>query len=109
MPRKSPKSVAGSGNVFADPGFRNAEEMSAKAELVRRINRIIQERELTQVKAAGILKTSQPNISLLRSGSLIDFSMDRLMRYLVALGQEVRIETGPAARPGLKVMRADAA
>jgi len=61
------------------------------------------------LEAARIRKTSQPNISLLRSGSLADFSMDRLIPFLVAFGQEVRIEVRPAAKPGLKVTRAGAA
>jgi predicted XRE-type DNA-binding protein len=109
MPRKSLKSVVGSGNVFADLGFPNASEMLAKAELVRRINNIIEERKLTQIQAARILRASQPNISLLRAGRLTEFSLDRLLRYLVALGQEVKIEVRPALRPGLTVTRADAA
>ena len=36
-----------SGNVFADIGFENAEEMLLKSELVRQINKIIKEKELT--------------------------------------------------------------
>jgi predicted XRE-type DNA-binding protein len=109
MPKKNFRSTAGSANVFADLGFPNAGDMLAKAELVRQINKIIEDRGLTQAEAAKILKISQPNVSLLKTGRLTEFSLDRLLRCLVSLGQEVQIRVRPAARPGLRIKRADAA
>ena len=50
MPRKADY-VVGSGNVFADLGLPNAEEMLAKAELAQKITRILARRRLTQVEA----------------------------------------------------------
>ena len=76
------------GNVFADLGFANADEMMAKSELVRHINKIIEQRGLTQVEAAGVLGVNQPKVSALKRGRLTDFSIERLMRFLVALGQK---------------------
>lgn len=102
MPKKS-KSDPGSGNVFADIGFSNAEEMLAKSELVRHINKIIEQRRLTQVEAARVLGVSQPKVSALRRGRLTDFSMERLLRFLVALGQAVAIRIRPASRAGVRV------
>ena len=102
MPRIA-KSVAGSGNVFADLGFVNANEMMAKSELVRHINKIIEQRGLTQVEAAELLGVNQPKVSALKRGRLTDFSIDRLMRFLVALGQEINISVHPASRAGLRV------
>ena len=102
MPRIA-KSVAGSGNVFADLGFANAYEMMAKSELVRHINKIIEQRGLTQVEAAELLGVNQPKVSALKRGRLTDFSIDRLMRFLVALGQEINISVHPASRAGLRV------
>jgi len=99
-------SVAGSGNVFADVGFENSDEMAAKSELVRHINRIIEQRGLTQVKAAELLGVNQPKISALKRGRLTDFSIDRLIRFLVLLGQEVDIKVRSASHAGLKVARA---
>lgn len=103
---KSPKSVAGSGNVFADIGFPNADEMLARSELVRHINNIIEQRGLTQVEAASLLGINQPKVSALKRGRLTEFSIDRLMRFLVALGQEVDIKVRPASHAGLKVAEA---
>ena len=47
-----PKHTVSSGNVFADMGLPNAEELLAKADLAIQISRIIEERELTQAEAA---------------------------------------------------------
>ena len=106
---KRAKSTAGSGNVFEDLGFSNPDEMLARSELVREINRLIEQRGLTQVEAAQLLGTTQPMISSLRRGRLTDFSIDRLMHFLVALGQEVNISYQPAARhAGLRVIHVGA-
>jgi predicted XRE-type DNA-binding protein len=88
------------GNVFADLGLKNPEEMLAKAELVRRICDIITERKLTQTKAASLLDIDQPKISALMRGKLDGFSMDRLFRFLNALGRDVEIIIRPARQVG---------
>jgi predicted XRE-type DNA-binding protein len=90
--------TAGSGNVFADLGFADAEEMLAKAELARRIAEIIAERKLTQTKAAAVLGVDQPKVSALLRGKLDGFSIDRLFRFLNALGRDVDIVVRPADR-----------
>jgi predicted XRE-type DNA-binding protein len=102
---KTAKSIAGSGNVFADIGFDNADEMLARSELVRYINRIIEQRGLTQVEAAKLLGINQPKVSALNCGRITEFSIDRLMRFLVALGQEVdiRVRPGSSTAGGLLV------
>jgi predicted XRE-type DNA-binding protein len=80
-----------SGNVFADLGLKNPEELLAKAELVQRIADIIAERKLTQVRAAKLLGIDQPKVSALLRGKLDGFSTDRLFRFLNALGRDVEI------------------
>jgi predicted XRE-type DNA-binding protein len=80
-----------SGNVFADLGLKNPEELLAKAELVQRIADIIAERKLTQVRAAKLLGIDQPKVSALLRGKLDGFSTDRLFRFLNALGRDVDI------------------
>src|SRR4051795_8452025 len=80
-----------SGNVFADLGLKNPEELLAKAELVQRICDIIAERKLTQTKAAAVLGIDQPKVSALMRGRLDGFSLDRLFRFLNALGRDVDI------------------
>jgi predicted XRE-type DNA-binding protein len=94
-----------SGNVFADLGLNNSGEMLAKAELVRRICDIIAERKLTQTKAASLLGIDQPKISALMRGRLDGFSIDRLFRFLNALGRDVEIVVRPARQAGGAVTR----
>jgi predicted XRE-type DNA-binding protein len=87
---------ASSGNVFADLGLKNPEELLAKAELVQRIADIITERKLTQGRAAKLLGIDQPKVSALLRGKLDGFSIDRLFRFLNALGRDVEIRIRPA-------------
>ncbi len=84
------------GNVFADLGLRNPEELFAKAELAHRICDIIKERKLTQVRAAELLGIDQPKVSVLMRGKLDGFSTERLFRFLNALGSDVEIIVRPA-------------
>jgi predicted XRE-type DNA-binding protein len=84
------------GNVFADLGLKNPEEHLAKAELVQRISDVIAERKLTQARAAKLLGVDQPKISALLRGRLDGFSIERLFRFLNALGRDVEIKVRPA-------------
>lgn len=81
-----------SGNVFADLGLPNAEERHAKAMISRLIAKAIEARGLTQVEAAELLDTTQPKVSAVVRGQLAGFSMDRLFRFLTALGMNVRVD-----------------
>jgi predicted XRE-type DNA-binding protein len=85
----------GSGNVFADLGFPDAEERKTKVLLAIQIQRILEERRLTQAGAARILGVNQPKVSALVNGRLEGFSVERLMTFLTALGRDVQITVGP--------------
>lgn len=87
--------TASSGNVFADLDLPEPEELLAKAELVRQIAAAIDERDLTQTEAARIMGVDQPKVSALLNGHLSGFSMDRLVRFLVALDRDVQITVRP--------------
>jgi predicted XRE-type DNA-binding protein len=82
----------GSGNVFADLGLPNPEERLAKAKLAIQINNLIKEKNLSQKEAAKLLDVDQPKISDLNRGSLSGFSLDRLLRFLNILGQDITIK-----------------
>lgn len=84
-------STPSSGNVFADLGLSDAEELMAKANLALHIKRTIEARKLTQVQAAGLLGLDQPKVSSIINGRLDGFSTDRLMRFLNDLGCDVKI------------------
>ena len=81
----------GSGNVFADLKYPDAEAHLLKAELVTRIDQIIRQRGLKQVEAAKLLGLSQPDVSRLLRGSFREYSVERLLRLLTALGRNVEI------------------
>ena len=68
-----------------------ADDLLAKAELATKIIAEIQRRRLTQVQAAAILGIDQPKISALKQGRLYDFSIERLMRFLLLLGRDIEI------------------
>src|ERR1700674_1863982 len=88
----------GSGNVFRDLGLHDADVLQAKADLVHQISALIEERGLTQMQAAEVLRVTQPKISALLRGRLDGFSMDRLVRFLNALDQDVKISVRPKAQ-----------
>lgn len=85
----------GSGNVFADLGLPDAEELKAKALLVIEIVQIVEARGLKQAEAAEIMGIDQPKVSQLMRGKLDGFSMERLYRFLNALGRDVEIVVRP--------------
>ncbi len=80
-----------SGNVFADLGLPDADDLMAKANLALHIRRVIEARKLTQVRAAKLLGIDQPKVSSIINGHLDGFSTDRLMRFLNDLGCDVQI------------------
>jgi predicted XRE-type DNA-binding protein len=83
--------TASSGNVFTDLGFVEAEEELTKAQLASHIRQTIKRRRLTQITAATLLGVDQPKVSALLNGRLANFSSERLMRLLTALGKDVEI------------------
>ena len=86
----------GSGNVFADLGFPNAEREQLKAKLMLEIYRAIKDRTLTQVEAGEILGIAQPHVSALMNGRSGTYSLGRLFEFLNALGRDVEIAVKPA-------------
>ena len=92
MAKKSDIAVRpSSGNVFADLGFAEPGEELAKAQLASHLRQIIKRRHLTQVAAATLMGIDQPKVSALLNGRLANFSSERLMRLLTALGQDIEI------------------
>ncbi len=84
-----------SGNVFADIGVANSDEVATKADLALEINRLIECRGLTQIEAAKVLGINQPKVSALARGKLDGFSIERLLRFHANLGTDVQIVLTP--------------
>lgn len=87
----------GSGNVFRDLGFPNPEREEVKARLTLQIYRLIKDRGLTQA-AGEIFGIKQPHVSGLMRGQSGNFSVEGLMDFLTALGQDVEITVRPTRR-----------
>ena len=85
----------GSRNVFKDLGLPNAEEHLVKAQLVYKIDTIMKDRGLKQAEAADLLGVKQPDVSKMLRGDFRQFSVERLLRFLVALDQDVEIVVKP--------------
>jgi predicted XRE-type DNA-binding protein len=90
--------IPSSGNVFADLGLAQAEEKQTKVRLAVAINRIIENRRLSQAAAARRLHVNQPKVSALANYQLEGFSVERLMDFLTALGQDVEITVRPTRK-----------
>jgi predicted XRE-type DNA-binding protein len=90
-----------SGNVFADLGFEQPEEMQAKAQIAYLITRIINHRHLSQKEAAAELGLTQPKVSNIMAGRLDGFSLVKLMMLMVKLDRDVEIviKKKPRTRP----------
>jgi predicted XRE-type DNA-binding protein len=84
-----------SGNIFADIGFDNAEEMQLKSELVRQINKTIKERELTSVQTRDLLNLNEEVLSNLSKGRLTELTLENLFRYLNILGRDLEVVLKP--------------
>jgi predicted XRE-type DNA-binding protein len=98
LKRKTLEMEPGSGNVFADLGLADAGEHLIKAGLVVKINRTIRQRRLTQTAAAQLMGIDQPKVSAMLAGQFRGYSVERLMRFLVALGHDVEIVVKPVKR-----------
>lgn len=85
----------GGRNVFEDIGVPNAEEHLVKAKLVLKIDTIMKKRGMKQTEAAELFGVRQPDISKMRRGEFRQFSVERLLRFLVALNQDVEIVVKP--------------
>ena len=88
--RKRIEIVEGSGNVYADLGFKDAAAMKVKAGLVMKIDAILKYRRLTQMRASEItgLPQPQPRLSAILRGHFHNVSERKLLACLTALGQE---------------------
>ena len=65
----------GSGNVFADLGFPDADAHLVKAELISHIDDIVRDRGITQTEAARLMGLSQPDVSRLLRGDFREYSL----------------------------------
>ena len=86
------------GNVFADLGLPYPEQELLKAKLTLQIYRLIKRRGITQTEAGKVLGIKQPHVSALMRNRAGAFSVERLMDFLTALGQDIEITVRPTRK-----------
>lgn len=91
MPKPKTEFHESSGNVFADLGLPDAEEMLLKSQIVVELHRAIKQRKLTQTAAAKHIGIAQPDLSNILRGRFRGYSVERLMRMLTTFGQDIDI------------------
>jgi predicted XRE-type DNA-binding protein len=96
--KRMPRVIEGSGNVFADLGLPNSEQELLKAQLTLQIYNILKDSGMTQAEMAKILGVQQPQVSLLMRNRAGNFSVGRLMEFLMALRQDVEITVRPTRK-----------
>lgn len=88
-----------SGNVFADLGFENPEEMQFRSQLAMMIKDVIQKRKWNQTHAAEVLGVSQSDVSNIYNGKIDKFTIDRLLRFLRLLQRDIVFSTKTTRQP----------
>jgi predicted XRE-type DNA-binding protein len=100
MTTRRRKVEVGSGNIFADLGLPDAEDMLLKSTIVIELRRLIKQRKLTQSAAAKLIGISQGDLSKVLRGQFRGYSEAKLMRMLTAFDQDVEITTRPHRKAG---------
>jgi predicted XRE-type DNA-binding protein len=90
--------VHGSGNVFRDFGYANADAEQLKAILATEIAKILDREKLTVRAAHARTGIAAADFSRIRNADLSRFTLDRLMSILNRLGArvDVRVSLRPA-------------
>lgn len=91
--------VRGSGNVFRDFGYPDADIRQAKCLMAVEISKILDERQWTTRRAEEATGISHADFVRIRNANLSRFTLDRLMAILTKLGQHVELAVTITPRP----------
>ena len=101
MPKKQNNPIEGeegSGNVFADLGLEDAEELLTRARIGFHVYTLLTRRKLKQRDMATLLGIAQPDVSHIMNGHFSRFTADKLLDFLRRLDQTVIIQIRPHRR-----------
>jgi predicted XRE-type DNA-binding protein len=84
-----------SGNIFADLGLEDADELFARAQIGICVFKILKERNLKQREVAALLGIAQSDVSHLMNGHFSRFTTDKLLTFLKRLDRKVTIQIAP--------------
>lgn len=82
---------SGSGNVFADLGLEDADELYTRAALGAQVVNALKARGCTQAEAAKLLGIKQPEVSALMCARFHRFGQERLIGFLNKLNLKVTL------------------
>lgn len=85
----------GCGNVYADLGLEEADELFVRSQIGFHVYKILQAKKLQQRAISELLGIAQPEVSHLMNGHFSRFTTDKLLDFLKRLGQTVSIEIRP--------------
>ncbi len=83
--------IRGSGNVWRDLGYPDADIRQAKGVLAARIIGVLDSRNLSIREAAKVTGFAAADFSRVRNADYGRFTLDRLIRMLHALDQQVEV------------------
>ena len=85
--------------AYTAPDPSGVEEMLVKTQLALSIIRIIENRGLSQIRAAQITGLSQPKLSDMINGKFRGISEAKMLECIARLGRDIRIVIHPNERP----------
>ncbi len=78
--RRSTRVEVGSGNVFADLGLKDADQLMARSQIGFHVFKILEEQKLKQREIAGVLGIAQSDVSHLMNGHFSRFTTAQTAR-----------------------------
>lgn len=91
--------VRGSGNVFRDFDYPDADIRQAKCILAAEILKTLDDRQWSTRKAEEVTGVNHADFARIRRVNIGRFSLERLMTILGTLGQEVELSVQVRPRP----------
>lgn len=79
------------GNVFADLGLDDAENLRLRAQLMIEVKRFVEDSGLKQREAAKAMGTTETRLSEILHGRIEKCTIDRLVNMLAEVGRHVRL------------------
>ncbi len=87
--------VVSSGNVFADMGLEDAEELMLRTQLGHAVRKILEEKKRKQREISALLEIDQAEVSKLMNGKYHLFSESRFLGFLSRLDRKVIMQIKP--------------
>ena len=84
-----------SGNVFADLGIDDGEELQARGLIGFHVIALLKYKDMKQREISSLLGIKQAEVSHLLNGHFSRFTVDKLLEFLKYLNQKVTIQISP--------------